>query len=103
MDVEAFIALQPAFHRGVFVSGIVVHDQMDLLVLGGLVFKQAQEAQPFLVAVLGHAGSDHRAVERVERGEQGGCAVAFVVVGHGPAASLFQGQAGLGAVEGLNL
>ena len=41
--------------------------------------------------------------EHVERGEQGGRAVALVVVGHGPAFSGLQRQAGLGAVERLDL
>lgn len=39
----------------------------------------------------------------VERGEQGGRAVALVIVGHGRGAALLQRQAGLGAIERLDL
>ena len=51
----------------------------------------------------GHALADHRAVEHVERGEQGGGAVALIVVGHGAGAALLHRQAGLRAVERLDL
>ena len=50
-----------------------------------------------------HAAADDGAVEDVEGGEQGGRAVALVVVGHGAGAALLHGQAGLGAVERLDL
>src|SRR6516164_1707883 len=41
--------------------------------------------------------------EHVECRKQGGCAVADIVVGHRPGASLFHRQARLGAVESLDL
>ncbi len=50
-----------------------------------------------------HAAADHGAVEDVEGGEQGGGAVALVVVGHGAAFAGLHRQAGLGAVERLDL
>ena len=55
------------------------------------------------MAVSGHALGDHAAVKAVERRKQGGRAVALVIVGHRLAASLFERQAGLGAIEGLDL
>lgn len=39
----------------------------------------------------------------VERGEQCGRAVAFVIVGHGPAATFLHWQARLSAIQRLNL
>src|SRR5688572_1001047 len=57
----------------------------------------------FLVGVARHAAANHGAVENVEGGEQGGGAVALVVVGHGAAFSGLQGQTGLGAIERLDL
>ena len=62
-----------------------------------------EEADELLMAVLLHAAADDRAVEHVEGGEQGGRAVALVVVGHGPALAGLERQAGLGAVERLDL
>ena len=50
-----------------------------------------------------HALRDHRAVQQVERREQGGGAVAPVVVRHRPRAAALQRQAGRGAVQRLDL
>jgi hypothetical protein len=44
-----------------------------------------------------------RANSHIQRREQGGGAVALVIVRHGAAAALLQRQAGLGAVERLDL
>ena len=55
------------------------------------------------MAVALHAAADDRAVEHVEGGEQRGGAVALVVMGHGAGAALLHRQAGLGAVERLDL
>ena len=55
------------------------------------------------MAVALHAAADHRPVEHAERGEQGGGAVALVVMRHGLAASGLDRQSGLGAVERLDL
>ena len=50
-----------------------------------------------------HVAADDGAVEHVEGGEQRGGAVPLVVVGHGAGAALLHRQAGLGAVERLDL
>ena len=50
-----------------------------------------------------HAGPDHLAVEHVQSREQGGRAVALVVMGHGAGTALLHRQARLGAVERLDL
>ena len=55
------------------------------------------------MAVALHVAADDGAVEHVERGEQRGGAVALVVVGHGAEPPLLHRQAGLGAVERLDL
>ena len=62
-----------------------------------------EEADELLMAMLLHAAPDHGSVEHVERGEQRRRAVAFVVVGHGPAFAGLERQAGLRAVERLDL
>src|SRR3954451_17963228 len=62
-----------------------------------------EEADELLVPVALHAAAEDGAVEDVEGGEQRGGAMALVVVGHGAGAALLQGQAGLGAVERLDL
>ena len=50
-----------------------------------------------------HAPPQHGAVQNVKRGEQGGGAVALVIMGHGGAFARLQRQARLGAVQGLHL
>ena len=70
---------------------------------GCLVIDQPEEAQELAVPVARQARADHLAVEHAERGEQGGGAVALVVAGHGAGTPLLHGQAGLGAVERLDL
>ena len=64
---------------------------------------QAQELQPLLMAMLGHAVGDHFAVQNIERSKQCGSAVSFVVVGHGPSPTLLQRQSWLSAVKRLYL
>ena len=64
----------------------------------------AQEADELDGTVLEHALADDLAAQNVEGGEQRRGAVALVVVmGHGPGATFLHRQAGLGAVERLDL
>ena len=42
---------QPGLNVGVFVGGIVVADQVQLLVLGGFSLNAAQEGKPLLMTV----------------------------------------------------
>ena len=62
-----------------------------------------EEADELLMPVALHAAADHRALQHVEGGEQGRGAVALVVVGHGAGTARLHRQAGLGAVERLDL
>src|SRR5258708_2051309 len=50
-----------------------------------------------------HAKTKYLAIVRVERGKQRGRSIAFVVVRHRFAAAALHGQAGLCAIESLNL
>ena len=65
-----------------------------------LAFDTVEEADELLMAVALHVLADDRSVENVERGEQRRRAVPLVVM---PGAALLHGQAGLGAVERLDL
>ena len=81
MHVEARMPGQPRLDLGMLVGGVVVGDQMDIEVRCDLPVDPVEESDELLVPVLLHALADHPAVEHVERGEQGGGAVALVVVG----------------------
>jgi len=94
---------EPGLNVGVLVGGVVIDDQMQLQVLGRLAVDQTQKLQPLLVAMPLLAQRDDRAVEGVERSEEGRCAVPLVVVRHGAGAPALHRQARLGAVERLDL
>lgn len=82
--------------------GVVVRDDVQVKFLGGLAVDDLKELQPLLMAVLLHARPDEFSFGHIEGSEQGGGAVANIVVGHRVAAALLDGQARLRAVQGLN-
>src|SRR5262249_24914230 len=75
-------------------GAIVVTDHMDLQSLGYLAVDHTQEFQEFSVAVARQAAADHDSGEHVQRGEQGGGAVALVLMGIVPARPFFIGSEG---------
>src|SRR5215211_5173886 len=62
-----------------------------------------EEADELLMAMALHAAADDLAVDHVKSGEQRGRAVALVVVRHGAGSAALHRQAGLRAVERLDL
>jgi hypothetical protein len=51
VEVEAGMACGPAQHVGMLVRGVVVDDEMKLLVLRSLAVDQTQELEPLLMAM----------------------------------------------------
>jgi len=88
---------------GCFVSGIVVDDDMDGLVPRHPGLDEVEEANELLMALALHALADDLALECIEGGEQRGGAMALIIMAHGASAPLLHRQAGLGAVQGLDL
>jgi hypothetical protein len=82
LEGEALMALEPGPHLGVLVSGVIVEDDVDELSGRHLRLDRIQEADELLMPVALHATADDLAFENIESGEEGGRAVAFVVVGH---------------------
>src|SRR5262249_27921845 len=97
------MACEPFEHLGMLVGGVVVEDDMDRLAGRDLGLDGVQEADELLMAMALYASADDAAVEHVEGGEERGGAVALVVVGHGSELPWLHWQAGLGAVERLDL
>jgi hypothetical protein len=91
---------QPLAHLRVSVGCVVVDGGVDLLSRRHLRFDGVEEADELLVP---HIAADDGAVEDVEGREQCRRAMTLVVVGHRPGAALLHWQAGLGAVERLDL
>ena len=95
--------VEPPAHFRVLVGGVVVEDDVDELASWHLSLDGIEEADELLMPVTLHVAGDNRAVEHVEGSEEGRRAMPFVVVGYGAGAALLHGQAGLGAVERLDL
>ena len=102
-NVQRGWRVEPLAHFGMLVGGVVVEDRVDSLAGGNLALDGVEEADELLMPMALHVAADHRAVEHVHRGEQRRRSVALVVVGHGSGAALLHRQAGLGAVERLDL
>src|SRR5215203_7078924 len=81
MQVEPGMLVQPGHDVVVGVGAVVVEDHVDLESLWDLTVNGAQELQELAVAVPGKTLADHHSGQHVQRGEQGRCPVALVVVG----------------------
>lgn len=103
VDMEALVSGQPAIYPFMLVGRVVVADRVDVLALGNSLVDQAPELEPLLMAVALLTQAKEFAVERVERSKQCRRAVALVVVRHGLAAPLLQGQPWLSSIQRLNL
>ena len=86
-----------------FVGAVIVHDQMQVQPSGRLAIYLFEETDKLLMSMAWHAVTDNLAVEHTEGGEQGGRAIALVIVGHGAATTFLHWQARLGSVERLDL
>ena len=103
MDVEPRVLVQPLLHGRVFVRGVVVDDQVQIQVLGGLALDLLEKPQPFHMRVPRLGAREDLAVQIVQRREQGDRAVADVIVRPGANVADAQRQARLRPLQGLAL
>ncbi len=99
----AWMAGEPGTDLVLLVRGIVVEDHVDGLVGRHLALDAVEEADELLMAVALHVLRDDRTVQHIERGEERRRAVPFVIMGHRTGAAFLHRQAGLGAIERLDL
>src|SRR5687768_1736749 len=97
------MAFQPSPHIGMFVSSIIINDEMKWDLTWKLLIEGAEEAEELLMPMPLIALADHLALQHLQRGEQSRGAVPLVIVGHGPTTSFFEGQAWLCPIQRLNL
>src|SRR5713226_5497587 len=71
VHMEAPMAGQPLVDLGMFVRGIVIRDQIDLLACRGDLVNHAQEFQPLLMPVPVVAHADYGAIESAHGRKQG--------------------------------
>ena len=100
---KAFVSCQPALHGRCLVGGVVVEDQMQIEMGGGLAINLPEEGQELVCPMAGQTFADDFAGRDVERGKKRRSAVALLIMGHGSGAAFLQRQARLGAIESLNL
>ena len=80
VQMKAGMTLKPGDDLGMFVSGVVIADDVNIKLGGDLAFDLAQEGQPLLMAMTRGGMSKDLAREIVERGKQGDCSVTVVIV-----------------------
>lgn len=103
MQLEARMLCQLGLFLRVLVSGVVIHDQMQVEVAWRGPVDLVQDTQKLLVAMPLHAAARDRASCHIECGKQGRGAIAFIVVDHRAGAALLERQAWLGVVVRLDL
>ena len=94
---------QPSLDLRMFVGRIVVNHQVDLQIGRHLPVDQSQESQEVLMAVALLALGDHPTGGDVQRHEQGGRAMADIIVSVPLDIAETHGQGSLGAVQSLDL
>jgi hypothetical protein len=103
MHLEAFVLLKPSLHFRVFVRGVIVHDQMQLKMLGRFAIDFFEKFQPLLMPVLALDATDQAYLKIIQHREQGNSAVADIVMRLRTDMPDPQRQTRLGAFQGLNL
>ena len=83
VQMEAGMGFEPALYGRSLMRGIIVNDEMEIETGGGLLVDQSEKAQELAMSMARHAGPDNLAIQHVQRCEQGGGAVALVIVGNG--------------------
>ena len=97
------MTFQPGLHSGMLVSAVVVHHQELLRFLRRLDQEFPGEIPLHFVAMPFEALSYHSSLQDFQRREQSGRPIALVVMRHGAATTLLDGQTWLRAVQRLDL
>lgn len=103
MHVEALVVLNPSLHFRVFMRGVIVHDQMQLKMLGRFAIDPFKKLQPLLMTVLALHANDHASLKINQRSEQDDRAVADIVMRLRTDMSDLQRKARLCMLQSLNL
>ena len=69
VDMEASVTSKPLLNFFMLMRGVVVADNMNLLVLWSVPENQVQEPQPLLMPMLLHAGANNFSIQDIHGGE----------------------------------
>lgn len=103
MHVEALVPFKPSLHFRVFVGSVIIHDQMQLKMLGRFAIDLFEKLQPLLMPVLSLDAADQASLKIIQCSDQGDRAVADIVMRLRTDMSDPQRQTRLRALQGLNL
>lgn len=104
MHVKSRMPLEPFLDDRMLVSGVVIHDQMQLQAFGCFPVDLFQEGQPFLMPMLGFDAADQPTLQIIHGREQRKRAVANIVMGsRAEDMADTQWQVWLRALQRLNL
>ena len=103
MHVKAGVAVEPSGDRRMFMGGVIVGDDVDGEIAWGLFIDGFEKGQPLLMTMARRQAGDQLALEIIERGKQGQCAMSHVIVGLGANVADLQRQTWLRALQCLAL
>ncbi len=101
VEVKPCVLAHPRFHGRVLVRAVVVEDEMDVLLAGGLAIDLVQEGEELGMRMARVASVDHVALQDIEGGKQRRRPVPRVVMRLPSRQPRPQGQHGLGPIQGL--
>ena len=103
MNGKAAMPGQPYFDPRMRMGAVIIQDQMESQLGRRFSIQFAQETEKFLVPMPRHAFAQHGSLQDVQGRKRGRGIVALVVMRQRAASPLLHRQAGLGAVQGLDL
>src|ERR1700746_2755659 len=103
MQLEARMTSQPALDDRMFMGGVIVQNDVDVLAQRNFAVDLLEKFQPLAVGVFLGGVSDDFALQIIQRGKEGNRTVAVIIVGLGADMPLTQWQARLAALKSLNL
>jgi hypothetical protein len=103
MQLGARMTCQPAFDDRMFMVGVIIQNDVDVLAQRNLLVDLLEKLQPLAVAVFLCGVSDDFALQIIQRGKECHRTVAVVIVGLGPDMPFAQRQARLASLQSLDL
>src|SRR5215469_311705 len=103
MQLEARMTSQPALDDRMFMGGIIVQNDVDVLAHRNFAVDLLEKFQPLTVGVFLGGLSDDFALQIIQCGKEGHRTVAIVIMGLGADMPFAQRQTWLGALQRLNL
>jgi len=103
VQLEARMPIHPVLHPRMFMGPIVVHNEMQIEMGRGLGVNLLEEPDELLMSMPRQTIADDVPIKQVQRRKQGRRAVASIIMRHRAGTALLHRQAGLRAIQGLDL